>query len=91
MGRQGWLDLLSGLRQARIRRNQGRYLIGFSEAMTIREVEEYRGLLPQTVKSKRNGKTLIIETPEPFNLWLKGEEDGPERRWSQRILNLLKR
>jgi hypothetical protein len=70
MGREKWLDLLFDLKKAKTRQGKGRILINFSDDMTIREVKEYRGLLPQTIKSYPQGKTLIIENPGEFNVWL---------------------
>lgn len=91
MGRQGWLDLLYASKKAHMRRVQGRFFIDFLEDMTISEVNEYRGLLPQVVKSKREGKTLLIESPKQFDAWLKSQENDHGRPWPRRVFNLFKR
>ena len=87
MGRQTWLDLLYGLKKAEARRDKSRVLIDFSDDMTIREVKEYQGFLPQSVKSKTQGKTLIIESPGEFWTWL---EDQPRSGVFARIKDIFR-
>jgi hypothetical protein len=91
MGREKWLDLLNGLKKAGARPDKGRILINFSEDMTIREVKEYQGVLPQTIKSHPQGKTLIIESPDQFNAWLYQRRQNGHGRWINRLLNAIKR
>lgn len=71
-GRREWNDLLK-LGKAKITTEKERLLIHFSFDMQPREIREYQAYLPQTVKYKRRGNTLIIQSPTEFNIWLKGE------------------
>lgn len=91
MGREKWLDLLNGLRKAGTRPDKGRILIDFSEDMTIREVKEYQGLLPQSIKSHPQGKTLIIESPDQFNIWLYQGQHNGHAGWINRLVSTFKR
>ncbi len=77
-GRRDWRDLLFGLKKARMVREKRRLLIEFSDDIPFWEVGEYVTNLPQTVKSKRRGNTLVVESPAEFGAWLEG---GPSRRW----------
>jgi len=85
-GRRTWNDLLYRLRRkAKTISERDRMLVEFSEDMQPREIGEYQGYLPQTVKSQRRGNTLIIETPNQFKEWLKGQ--SPQRQsWLNRLL-----
>ena len=47
------------------------------------EVREYRAALPQVVKSRLLGKTLVIENLAHFHAWL--EPDGHGKAWWQRL------
>lgn len=71
-GRRDWRDLLFGIKKAKMVREKGRVLIEFSADVPFWEVSEYETNLPQTVKSKRRGNTLVIESPAEFNSWLEG-------------------
>ena len=77
-GRRMWRDILYQLRQAKTIPERGRMLIKFDDDIRLREVAEYQAYLPQTVKSRRQGNTLIIETPGEFKEWLAGQ--SPQRR-----------
>lgn len=77
-GRLDWLYVLDTLKQARVVREQGRLLIRFSEDLQGHEVREYETHLPQNVKCRRRGHTLVIESPEAFDHWLAGGR--PPRR-----------
>jgi hypothetical protein len=69
LGRQRWGDLLFRRREARIIREQGRILMRFPEQMQHWEIRRYEGYLPPEVKARQEGYTIIIETPEDFDLW----------------------
>jgi hypothetical protein len=47
-----------------------RSIITFPKDMQFWEVTHDQSSLPQTVKSKRKGSTLIIENPADFQKWL---------------------
>jgi hypothetical protein len=86
MGREKWLDLLHGLKQAETRKDKGRTLVDFSSDMAIREVKEYQGLLPQSIKSRIQGKTLIIESPHEYEAWLYKRHKNGHNDWLARLL-----
>ncbi len=69
-GRREWRDLIYGVGKATVRWEGNRLLVNFSKDMQPWDVKEYQGYLPQTIKCKRKGNTLIIENPEEFNRWL---------------------
>ncbi len=71
-GRRHWKDLLENLKNAKIRTEKDRLLVEFSEDLQHYEIREYQGSLPQTVKHRLRGKTLVIESPTEFNAWLFG-------------------
>lgn len=71
-GRRHWRDLLEQLKKARLKAEKDRVLVEFSEDLQHHEIREYQGALPQTIKHRLRGKTLIIESPKEFDLWLFG-------------------
>lgn len=83
-GRRAWRDLLYRLRKASVRSEKDRVSVEFSQDMQHYEVKEYEGYLPQTVKYRRRGKTLIIESPHEFKKWLEGER-AARRSWLSRL------
>ncbi len=76
-GRLDWLYVLDTLKQARVVREQGRLLVRFSEDLQGHEVREYETHLPQNVKCRRRGHTLVIESPEAFDRWLAAGRPAP--------------
>jgi len=84
-GRRDWHDLLFGMKKARMAREKGRLLIELSGDIQHWEVGEYQTHLPQTVKSRRRGNTLVIESPAEFDTWLEGGTPRP-RSWFARWL-----
>ena len=86
-----WLDLLDGIKKAAIRTNNDRIFIDFNDDMTHAEIKEYQGMLPQTIKRRSQGKTLIIESPMvEFEAWL-GRPVTHRRQWLNRFSRLIGR
>tara|TARA_Y100000310_G_scaffold337975_1_gene426405 strand:+ start:4093 stop:6114 length:2022 start_codon:yes stop_codon:yes gene_type:complete len=59
-------------------------VIEFSDDLEPSELAEYRAALPQTIKYRRTGKTLIVENPEYLHSWLDSNSHG--RPWWRRLL-----
>lgn len=57
--------------------------VTFSDDLQPQEVHEYRACLPQTIKARTIGKTLVVENPAHFHSWLRG---GSRPGWWQRLL-----
>jgi hypothetical protein len=85
-GRQAWRDVLKR-GQAKTTDERDRILVKFTPDMQPWEIHEYQDYLPQTVKYKRQGNTLIIQSRAEFRKWL--ESDRPHRH--SLIVRLLKR
>jgi hypothetical protein len=68
---RAWQDLIRQRKAAVHRANKETRLV-FSADLEPQEVQEYRACLPQTVKARKIGKTLVIENPEQFHTWLEG-------------------
>lgn len=79
-GRRAWQDLLHGLRKAAATRDGVRLLIAFKDDMQYQEIRAYAGHLPQTVKHKVKGKTIVIESPLEFEEWLGGRGSRRQSR-----------
>ena len=84
-GRRAWTDLLHGLRKASAVRDGTRRLIQFKDDMQYPEIKAYAGYLPQTVKHKVKGKTIVVESPREFDEWLQANTNG-HRRWPARLM-----
>lgn len=82
-GRREWRDLLDRLRKARVSWEGDRAQVEFADDMQHFEIKAYENSLPQTIKHRRRGKTLVVETPKEFRAWL---EDGAARGWWGRLL-----
>jgi hypothetical protein len=78
-GQRRWRDLLYRMQMARVRREKDRTYIEFPDAMQYREVQSYASYLPQTIKNRVRGKTLIIDSPQAFDAWAAPAEP-PERK-----------
>ena len=76
-----WGDLMKR-RKVTISRERESTVIQFSDDLESYEVREYQAALPQTVKCRRRGKTLIVENPAQFHHWL-GDERS--RNWWKRL------
>lgn len=83
-GRRAWQDLLHRLRKASVARSGDQLHVHFTDDMQHPEVRAYAGHLPQTVKHKSKGKTLIIESPREFEEWLGGK--GIRQSWIRRFI-----
>ncbi|MBI1869579.1 MAG: phospholipase D family protein [Chlamydiae bacterium] len=83
-GRRSWKDVLGQLKKAKIKNERDRLLVEFSDDLQHHEVREYQGALPQTVKNRLRGKTLIIESPKEFHFWLNGTLP-PKTSWLSRV------
>jgi hypothetical protein len=69
IGRTRWADLLYKRREAKVVREKDRLLVRFPDQMQFWEVRRFEGYLPPEVKSRPEGNTVIIETPEEFDTW----------------------
>jgi hypothetical protein len=69
-GRRDWRDIIFELHKVEISPDGNRSIVTFPKDMQYWEVTHYQSSLPQTVKSKRKGSTLIIENPKEFHKWL---------------------
>ena len=83
-GRMQWLDLLERSKQATRKRDRDRLIIDFADDLQHHEISRYLAALPQTVKTERRGKKLIVENPRDFDHWLTGQRDG-NRTWLSRL------
>lgn len=84
-GQRSWRDLVHRLKKARIDWEKDRASIHFAEDLQYYEIKEYEGYLPQTIKHRRRGKALVIETPQEFRTWIEGERENG-RGWWGRLL-----
>lgn len=78
--RRAWHDLLYRLRKASLTRDGDQLRVDFKDDMQHPEVRAYAGHLPQTVKHKLKGKTIVIESPREFEEWLGSRGGRPESR-----------
>lgn len=69
-GRKDWQDLLYGLRKATSENEGKRQLITFAKDIQPWEINDYQSYLPQTIKHRRRGNTIIVENPKEFDKWL---------------------
>lgn len=67
---RAWKDLLQRLHKATLKRDGDRINVVFDEDFQAREIREYETQLPQSVKHRRRGNTLVIESPAAFEKWL---------------------
>jgi len=73
-GQRRWRDLLDRMQLAKVRWEKDRAYIEFSDAMQYREIQAYQGYLPQTIKNRLRGKTLIIDSRRAFEVWSAGND-----------------
>lgn len=69
-GRKDWRDLLFNLRKASVNNEGRRKLVTLSGDMQHWEINDFVGYLPQTIKYRRKGNTIIVENPKEFDKWL---------------------
>ncbi len=69
LGRTRWADLLYKRRDAKLEREKERLLVRFPSQMQFWEIRRFEGYLPPEVKARKEGNTIIIETPEDFDAW----------------------
>jgi hypothetical protein len=82
-GRQSWKDLLGRMVKARLEWEKDRVSAHFAEDLQYHEIKEYENALPQLIKFRRRGKSLVIENPADFRRWLEGDAKSP---WWRRLL-----
>lgn len=88
-GRRAWHDVLYRLQKASLARDGDQLHVNFKDDMQHSEVRGYAGHLPQTVKHRVKGKTIVIESPREFEEWLGssgGRAGSPLRRLIGRIV-----
>jgi hypothetical protein len=81
-GLRAWQDVVRQ-KKATVHRTGKETRIAFSDDLQPQEVQEYRACLPQTIKARTIGKTLVVENPAGFHKWLRRV---PAPRWWQRLL-----
>ncbi len=69
LGKTRWADLIYRRRDAKVEKEKGRWLVRFPEQTRFWDIGPYEGYLPPEVKARREGHTIIIETPEEFDDW----------------------
>ncbi len=84
-GRRAWQDVLDRLRKASTRRAGDQLYVAFEDDMQHHEVRAYASNLPQTVKHKVKGKTIVVESPREFQEWLGSGGNGSES-WVRRLI-----
>lgn len=77
---RAWQDVIRQ-RKAVLRRTGTETSITFSNDLQPQEVQEYCACLPQTVKTRRIGKTVVVENPAHLHAWLDG--GSKKSRWWQ--------
>lgn len=82
-GRAEWTRLLQ-LRKVKLSENLDEAVIDFAVDFDPREISRYEGHLPQEIKHKRAGKSLIVQNPGalfgwiPKDSWPRKEEPQPQ-------------
>jgi len=89
-GQRRWRDLVYRMQMARLRREKDRVYVDFADAMQYHEVKAYQAYLPQTIKNRLRGKTLIIDSRPAFDAWL-DRRGRLDRRGPRAWLRLLSR
>lgn len=79
---RAWHDVIRQ-KKATVHRTGKETRVAFSDDLQPPEVQEYRACLPQTIKARTIGKTLVVENPADFHKWLTG---GSRSHWWQRLL-----
>lgn len=79
-----WLDLLEQTKQARLTTAGPKLLVVFDQSMQHHEINEYLTALPQTVKWRRRGNLLTVESPKEFLGFI--GQNGKGRGWLNRLL-----
>ena len=79
---RAWRDVIRQ-RKASVHQAGKETSIKFTDDLQPQEVQEYRACLPQTVKARLIGKTLVIENPGNFHAWL--DSGSKKLRWWERL------
>ena len=79
---RAWKDLIRQ-RKAVVHRAGKETSVTFRDDLQHQEVQEYCACLPQTVKTRKIGKTLVVENPEHLHTWL--ESASTQSRWWEKI------
>jgi hypothetical protein len=79
---RAWKDLIRQ-RKAAVHRAGNETRVVFSDDLEPQEIQEYRACMPQTVKARKIGKTLVIENPQQFHTWLEGPTT--RSRWWEKV------
>lgn len=79
---RAWQDVVRQ-KKAVVRRAGKETRITFGSDLQPGEILEYRACLPQTVKARMLGKTLVVENPGYFHAWLDGASAKPH--WWNRL------
>ncbi len=69
-GRYNWRDAIFSLNKAKLEHKDSRVVVTFTPDMQYWQISNYLADLPQIVKHKRTGNTIIIENPLEFEKWL---------------------
>jgi hypothetical protein len=88
-GRRSWIELFT-FKKVTENWEKGRLQIVFTPDMQDYEINRAVGLIPQSIKYKRFGHTIIVETPDEFNAWL-GRTTSQPAFFFSRILGFWKK
>ena len=80
---RAWKDIVRQ-RKATVQRAGKETRVLFSDDLQPQEVIEYCACLPQTVKTRRIGKTLVVENPAQFHAWL--DSSANRSSWLGKVL-----
>lgn len=72
---RAWTALMRQ-RKVTIQREREQTRVLFHDDLERAEVQEYIAALPQTIKTKKIGKTVIVENPNLFHAWLDSGHSG---------------
>lgn len=89
-GRREWMQLVK-LGKVKITPDNNSLRAEFTEDMQFWDVNEYESYLPQTVKHKKKGNTLIIESPREFRTWLEGHTRESRSLFGRLLQALVRR
>ena len=79
-GRSEWMRVIR-LRKVTLDENANEAVIDFAADLEPREISRYEGHLPQEIKHKRAGKSLIVQNPASLFAWIP-RNDWPRRESS---------
>lgn len=88
-GRRDWIELFN-LKKVKEKKENGKMQVDFSSDVPDYEIRKKLGLIPQSIKHRRVGNTIIIESPDEFNAWL-GRVNSPHSSFFSYIRRFWKK